>query len=511
MKKTTRQYMAIVLAAWTMIALPGEAMAYTLLYCNTSGGTPAPGSQLFFTGTGTGTGPAANTVGFCERQGQIEYIFSQLACNFTIILNDVLGRLYCSMQSRLKGVLSILISLYIAVLGAQILMGTAKLTAKETVVRLLKIAGVWTFVSQADWGVGLAFKFFLDLANQGVVWVLSAINNPDIQTSVSAEGGVSDIMPMYEYLDRMVYQVVTGPLLAANSKLIGFFMVMSYIVPPIFMIAVYWLWTTFTILARTLISFLMCLAAIAFLISLSPIFLSFMLFRTTYTFFDSWLKFLISYTLQIIIVFACVTMWTMVIGNFTGFFDDLSDVIHPYQKVWRQAAPISDPTDSWGICPYRTSSNALGPTIECIDGGFNPITDPNDHEAIIGLSDVGQQGGDSAQTALAPLIYFVVYHLITLIIICYAFDALLKKAPEIAKHLAGPEYVPILGEGWGDTGFGRGKGAAGRMFRPYYGDTQAGQGSMLQGLLGGKGRAGAVQGLVGNINRQVQTSGGRRP
>lgn len=46
------------------------------------------------------------------------------------------------------------------------------------------------------------------------------------------------------------------------------------------------------------------------------------------------------------------------------------------------------------------------------------------------------------------LLYYIVYHLITLTIICYAFSALISQAPAIAVYLAGPEYVPMLGDGF---------------------------------------------------------------
>jgi len=81
------------------------------------------------------------------------------------------------------------------------------------------------------------------------------------------------------------------------------------------------------LLMRTLLSFLLALSTIAFLITLSPIFLSFMLFKVTYHFFESWLRYMVSYALQIIIVFAIISLWITSMMLFAPFFNDMSKLI----------------------------------------------------------------------------------------------------------------------------------------------------------------------------------------
>ena len=452
------------MTAWSVVVMPAEAYAYNVLTC--TNGEPTENTVLFYTETG-----GENS--FCQYQG-LDHIFSQVACTFTEILNEVLGRMYCGIQFVLKPIVAILLTLYIMVFGAQILLGTAQLTTKEMLTRMVKLSLVWTFVSESAIAISFIFAFFIDLANNGVWWAVSALGNQQIQMNPSAYGGLGDVMPVYAYIDEMIKLVVAGPLMAANSELIAFFCIMGYLMPPIFMIAVYWLITTFKILARSLISFLLSIAALAFLISLSPIFLSFMLFKATAQFFESWLKFMISYALQIAIVFTCVAMWAMAFTQFTGFFSELASVIFPSNKVWVWAAPVADPTQSLGICPYKVTTDANSrPHIKCVDPEFDPIQSTNpsgwaaDKAKLIVLSQMAQKAEDPSvqQTALNQLVYFVFYYLISMIIVCYAFDALLKKAPQIAQQLAGPEYVPILGQGIGYMSYGQvGKGGVRQAF-----------------------------------------------
>jgi type IV secretory pathway VirB6-like protein len=494
--KALRKLLLVWVACWSLVALPIEARAQgiTLLYCDGNGGVG--GGQLFLTGGG-------NDVGACEFQG-IEHVFSQIICNFTVLVNEVLGKIYCGIQYALVDTLSILLTLYVIVFGAQLLMGTTQLKAGEILIRLLKIAGVWVFATQSLWGINYAFSFFVDLAGQGMFWALSSIPTSDIIISAADPanpcvataldlGSSPNVMPVYTYLDKLLYCAVLAPLYSANTGVIGFFVAMSFIIPPLFLMAVTWLITVLSVLARAVISFLMALSALAFLISLSPIFLSLMLFRATYQFFENWFKYMISYSLQIIIIFACIAMWATTIPKMVMFFNELSNVIFDSKRADSTAVTTSL-GDSWGICPYNVSRDGNSvPHIACIDPGFDPAGNELDKCFMIPLSRLATASDNSVAEscdadpgALGPqgnsmsdLMFYVIYHLITLIIISYAFNALLKAAPQIATQLAGPEYIFSIGQGFGAGGFGAtGKGATQRLKQNI---TQEGRGGTASG------------------------------
>ena len=50
-------------------------------------------------------------------------------------------------------------------------------------------------------------------------------------------------------------------------------------------------------------------------------------------------------------------------------------------------------------------------------------------------------------------IYYIVFNLTCLVIVNYAFNALLKKIPDIAQQLAGPAFTPSVGKGLGGQSF----------------------------------------------------------
>lgn len=437
MAMTLKQYLLIVVATLSFVLMPVAASAQTAsLTCNTSNG--AIGSGQFYD---------SSNAGFCQYQG-ITHIFSQIVCNFVGILNSVVGTMYCGIQYSLTPILAVLLSIYIAIFGAQILMGMAQLNAKEIIIRMLKIAGVWTFATQSTWGVSLIFQFFFSAASEGSMWVINSINSSNNTVPYDSSG---NFMPMYAYLDTLIYNAILGPFTAANSKVIGFFIILMFFFPPLFFMACDWAKNTVIMLANTLVNSLLCLSAIAFLIALSPLFLSFMLFQTTVNFFEDWLKFLISYTLQIVIVFAIISLWIAAMALFGGFFTQLSNLIYPYQHV--DVDIVFSPDDTYGICQYNTFYSPPGspgqpctsalpcfPTLIC-----NPQVIPNNGNVI----------PPSQLEFDENFVFFMAYNLTALSIIAHMFGVLIKEAPKLAVQLSGPANVPQFGGGFGMRGLGQ--------------------------------------------------------
>lgn len=473
------------------LLLPAPALADDATLTCTSGGNVS-GGTLFDLSDSPGRRSICHFTGW-------RHIFSYIICNFVGVLNDILGRVYCGMQYALIGILAATITVYIAIFGLQILMGTTQLNAREILGRLFKIAFIWVFVTNASWGIGITFKFFLLLATEGVTWVMSALPiTPDTQAlcyeNVSSTSGV---VRAFAHMDEMICNAVFGPLTTANNEVIGFFLALGLIMPPIFGLAVYWIWMNFMILVRALISFLLGVSALAFMISLSPIFLSLMLFKATYQFFENWLKYMISFSLQIIIIFACISMWITVTLFFVNFFNDLAAVVFPYDKrvVFSQG---EQPTDSWGICPYNFSIYGGSPRVTCKNSGFNPMTSDADKYNEIPVSALLMSKhpvtGDPINNT--EFLFYVIYHLITLIVVAYAFDALMRDAPSIAVQLSGPQYTPLLGVGMGFNRYGQ------IMTRHSSADINASKGFVLPEALRGS-KSGQGGGIVQNFRDGV--------
>jgi hypothetical protein len=427
--RALRHSLLILLATVALILSPQAAQA-AALSCNGAGSVA--GGTLY-------EADPANHTGACETIGnpgeQLQHIFSIVVCNFVMILNDVLGGMYCGLQFSMQTILGMVLTVYIIVFGVQILMGTAQANSKEIILRLLKIAGVWMFATQSLWGINMGFGFFVSLITSGIWWVTHAIMPAEA-------GGASDsVMPVYAYIDSLIFATVMGPLTGGGAKLFGFFVLLLSVMPTLTLLAGAWLWMTLITLARTLIGFMLAVSAIAFLIALSPIFMSFMLFQSTFHLFETWLRYMLSYSLQIIIIFAVIALWVMVIGKFVTFFGMLSDLIFDFRVIGEPGAFLA-PSDTYGICPPIYNNSPFGPTAVCPDG-FNPLLNDADKAALLQPSRILRHG---------EFLYFVTFHLISLSLIAYAFNALMRDAPEIAKHIVGPAYAPVMVGGWGMDG-----------------------------------------------------------
>jgi len=464
-----KQYLLVAVATLSLVLMPVAANAqYAQLSCKN--GSVVPQTELYDN----------SSQGFCSYTG-ITHIFSQVVCDFVTIINNVLGQVYCGIQYSLTPILAILLTLYIAIFGVQILMGTAQLTAKEMVIRLLKIAGVWVFATQSTWGLSIMFQFLLAAAGQASMWVINYIH-PSIDCANADAINGANIMTLYQYLDCLVYAAIAGPFTTANDKVIGFFIILMFFFPSIFTLIVIWTLNTLMMLARTIVYFLLCLSAIAFLIALSPIFLSFMLFQSTAYFFEDWLKHLISYTLQIVIVFAIISLWIATMSYFGGFFDELSNLIWPYEHVLE--TNVFSPDNTYGICKVAMT-DANPPALpwappgamcngepcptgvdSCIDGQpclpsmqCDPDYDPGSSDPKIAKEAMNDLIPPSQLENHPEFINFMVYNLTALIIIAYTFGVLIKEAPKIATQLSGPATVPPLVNDLGVKGFGQLGGA----------------------------------------------------
>lgn len=386
-----------------LILVPNMAYAYDLV-CNTTNGTPESGD--IFPGFGD-----------CSMFS-VYQPFSSLNCYFISILNAVMKRMYCGIQFQFSATLQVIMVMFVIVYAIMFMFGLSALTAKELVIRLLKLSLVWAFAMNASWGVGLAFYFLVGGIETMVTWVINVFfNNLGTYSFIG-------------YLDYLIKTQLTQGLSNTGVKLAGFFGTMAVLMFPIFLLFVVFVMTVVAALTRTVVSYLIGVSAIAFLLALGPIFISCALFKSTYTFFDSWLRYLISFSLQIVLIFAAVALWLFVMSKFGNYLADLVNLIVPYKDLAHSEGSVAIFNNTWGICPggATAASEAAG---KCANGDW-PQPPP-------------------VYTADKPFMSKVTLELITLGAVVYAFDALIRMMPNLARQLAGPAFAPQL---MGGTGFG---------------------------------------------------------
>lgn len=190
---------------------------------------------------------------------------------------------------------SAILTLYIMFTIFSFLIGNINLTNVELVVRILKISIVsvllntdkaWTFFHD------YLFVFFIE----GVQYILQIIN----EASATGPGSQSllGLLIAPQTLSKLFSLLFVDPL--------GFIYIILYLV------ALYFI---FLLIFKATIIYLTALITIGMIITMGPIFICFMLFNITRSLFENWLRQLISYALQPIILFVGIAFISMIIRS----------------------------------------------------------------------------------------------------------------------------------------------------------------------------------------------------
>lgn len=401
--------------AW-LLAMPANAHAYALTDGFTCQG-PTPQGALFDSGRTCDISTAS--------------IFSGLVCQFEQVVSEVFSHLYCAIQDAALDPMKKLLTLFIAIFGVLFLTGMIPFTAKEMLVALIKVALVWAFATQAEYGIGVAYTFFMGAAQEGITWVLSVFKPADA-TSWQADDAIRN-MDTIVFNQMIPGNQVPGGADANNCQrsILALAAMLLIALPPVFLIVAYATIQTLLVFGRAMLGYLTAIAGITFLMTLAPIFLGFALFKVTFHLFEKWLQYMITFALQMVIVFAFIALVEMVsIGD---FLSAVLNMIHPYDPLVHYA-PIRKLFELCSICEYTWATNPKGLEIPvCLD------TD-------------AQEAG--TQIKVIPLLQLVehiefitliVTKIIALLILGYAMEAFLRNVPEVAKQLSGPFYAPRVG------------------------------------------------------------------
>ncbi len=454
-----KQFVYLIIVTVSLILMPVTANAYQVLTCQNDG-TATPNTSLFDADKQTASGECA----FYNDPAVLKHIFSLMICDFIYILNQIMDNMYCGINFYLYNMIGGLLTLYVTIYGAQILMGTAQLSTRDSLTRILKLSFVYVFSTQSAWGIGYTFRFFMAFITDASAAVMNvlATNVAATNDGVCNFDGLdpNNVMSMYSFLDYLVCHALLGPVSEANTKVQGFFLTMVFALPPMTMLFQWWIMTTLKTLVQTLVAFLKCLAAIAFLVALGPMFLGFYLFQSTAYVFENWLRYLIAFSVQIVLVLSIVVFWIMTLYQFVWFFNSLSDMIFP--RVFTETVGADyNPEKTWGICPPKFDTSMTGMPLAYCEGRFD--ANPPPCEKVNGVMQCGNPTNPNWEVdnkkLIAPekvinqgdFLYFIFYHIFTLLLISYCFSILLEKTDDIARSLAGPIGVPALVPGFGNS------------------------------------------------------------
>jgi type IV secretion system protein VirB6 len=200
-----------------------------------------------------------------------------------------------------KLVVSVVLSLYIAVTALSFLSGNLNITQAELIVRIVKVIIISLLLrSEYSWSFFNDYLYFYFV--DGMAQILALI-----QEAAQTGSGSSSILGL-----MIAPQTI--------SKLISLLFVdwLGFIYIILYAIALYFV---FLMIFEATIIYLTALIAIGMILVMGPIFLCFMLFQITRSLFENWLKQLISYAMQPLILFTGLAFISIIIR--TEIYDSL--------------------------------------------------------------------------------------------------------------------------------------------------------------------------------------------
>ncbi|WP_342226349.1 type IV secretion system protein [Rickettsia endosymbiont of Urophora cardui] len=185
--------------------------------------------------------------------------------------------------------ISALLTLYIMFTGFSFLIGNINMTHVELVVRILKVSVVSILLSTSK-----AWTFFHDYLFvffvEGLAQILQIVQDASTGQSLLS------LLISPQTLSKLFSLLFVDPL--------GFIYIILYL------IALYFI---FLLIFKATIIYLTALITIGMIITMAPIFICFMLFNITRSLFENWLRQLISYAIQPIILFVGIAFIGMII------------------------------------------------------------------------------------------------------------------------------------------------------------------------------------------------------
>lgn len=242
----------------------------------------------------------------CPKTLSSSNIFSFLVCNMEQLSSNLMGSMFCGMVLGLAPAVQWVLVLATIFFAFGFMIGVIPATAREFQVFLLKVAFVWVFATQSDYLIDVAYKLLINGLRDGVAVVLTGYE-------VTATGGTKS--NVYSQLDGFIAQMIKfatdyvgmDPNKSdgnCSNALFAVMAVMAIAFPPIFFLGIALLMRVALTFLRAIFGYVYALVGIAFLLTLAPFFLSFYLFKQTRSFFDKWIGYLVSFALQIVILFA---------------------------------------------------------------------------------------------------------------------------------------------------------------------------------------------------------------
>lgn len=421
----------------------------------------AGGSSGFSCTSGGGTsGTLYDSGGSCPTTLHFSNVFSFLVCNIEHLSSNLLGKMFCGMTHNLAPAVGAAVTLAAVLFGLGFTIGVIPATARDFQIFLLKMALISAFATQSDYLIRYGYEFFVNGIRDAVGVAFSSYQ----------AGSTNSAPDVYKQLDEFLGQFIraatdyvryTEDQSSAADKcknaLFAVLAIMAIAFPPIFFLALILVIKVAITFVRAVFAYLYALVGITFLLTLAPIFLSFYLFRVTRSFFDKWVGYIVSFSLQIVLLFACLTFVLLMVDKAKTSSQSFVDIIVPVEDPV-ETTSLRMPWEYCTICDFKVvdaTTNQVIPDDKVKDfiGKGKMVCKDSPGKAIPVLSTVAPQSGSAPNTTQqSTVLRFAGGGLIALMVLAFIAEQLVSSIPSLAQTVGsgfgGAYYTPQLGGGF---------------------------------------------------------------
>lgn len=424
---------------------------------------------------GKAQGKLYNVNASCPTTLTFDHIFSYFICNMEQLSSNLMGNMYCGMVTSLTPMVMAVMTIAVLVFGMGFTIGVIPATAREFQKFLLKVTFILVFATQSEFLIGYAYRFFVEGAREGISIALSGLYTPP----AGAPNTGNAVANVYAQLDGFLAQTMhfatdyvgakwnqEGGSNPCNNAIFAVMAIMAIAFPPIFYLSLLIIGKIALTFIRAVFGYVYAIVGITFLLAVAPFFLCFFMFQATRQYFDKWLGYLVSFSLQMVVVFAFLTF--IVTIDVKNSSKGLPDIIKPVQET-QETTSLRLPWQYCTLCdfelidkdgnvvPQASYENFIGKgTLRC---KANPNYDANstnpsnrvNYTPIRALNSLVPNPGENApdKNVQNTLMKFAGTSLLSLLVLAYIIDGILRFVPYFAQKIAGgiAPYAPQLGGG----------------------------------------------------------------
>jgi TrbL/VirB6 plasmid conjugal transfer protein len=354
----------------------------------------------------------------------LDRIFSGFLCEYEKLLDNIMNVVYTGILSLMNAPFFAFLTLFVVCTGVLFATGVLPFSLRDFMLIFFKVLLVMVFATNPNFLIGYLYV--------GVVSFAQGTTDAVLQILAPTQGSIQGI---FSWIDNIFFQFLQSQGANAtadpannsavcNNNLLALLFGLAVTMPPVFGIAAYVVLQMAFAFFKTIMSYVIAMTGIMFLTAIAPLFLMFALFKFTSEYFESWLRYLVGFAIQIFVVFAVVGVVINWISSpaVTDRVNTVLAMVQPYDKTIQHDGHRLDFNGWCTLC------------IQAPGGGARPAACGGQALSPSAL----QTGGTT------DFLNYIGSDLFYLGLMAYLMNILLTTAPELARSFVSmfgaPQY-----------------------------------------------------------------------